>query len=109
MEALVQAVANPHRRQILRLVWDDELSSGQIASHFDITWPSISRNLKVLREAGLVRERRVGNQRLYQADRDALRPLEAILAEMWEEGLDRIARAVEAKPARWKAQRRERR
>lgn len=94
MPTLVDAVANPHRRQILRLVWEREMSSGEIASHFDITWPSISGNLKVLKQAGLVRERRVGNQRLYRADRVVARPVEALLRQMWEEGLDRMARSV---------------
>src|SRR6266581_926872 len=61
----LSALANPHRRQILRLVWDSELSAGQIAAHFDLAWPAISQNLRVLRDAGLVRERRQGNHRLY--------------------------------------------
>lgn len=104
MVTTIDAVANPHRREILRLVWNVELSSGEIAGHFDITWPSISRNLKVLREAGLVRERRDGNLRFYRADRKALRPLEGLLLGMWESDLDRLARIVETK-SRKKARR----
>ena len=90
VQATLRAVSTARRRAILRLVWSRELSAGQIASHFDVTWPAVSQNLKVLREAGLVRERRQGNRRLYRADRRALRPLEAILRQMWETDLDRL-------------------
>lgn len=96
METLIQAVSNPYRREILRMVWDDELASGEIADRLDITWPSTSRNLKVLKEAGLVSERRRGNHRYYRADRVALRPVEALLQEMWRANLDQVARLAEA-------------
>jgi len=54
MEAVLKAIAAPHRRQILSLVRDDELNAGQIASHFDVTRPAVSQHLRVLREAGLI-------------------------------------------------------
>ena len=95
MQALLDAVSTPRRREILRLVWDAERSSGEIASHFDASWPSISRSLRELRDAGAVIERRVANQRLYTADRDALAPLEAFLRQFWETGLDRIETAID--------------
>lgn len=94
-EAVLRAIANPRRRKILRLVWDRERSSGEIASHFDVTWPSISQNLQVLERAGLVRIRRDGTSRLYRADRERLRPLEAVLTAMWEADLDRLADLAE--------------
>lgn len=94
-EAVLRAIANPRRRRILRLVWDEERSSGEIASHFDVTWPSISQNLQVLERAGLVRIRREGTSRLYRADRELLRPLEEVLTAMWEADLDRLADLVE--------------
>lgn len=94
VEALLDAIGSPRRREILRLVWDDERSSGEIASHFDASWPSISRSLRALREAGAVRERRVGSRRLYRADREALAPLEAFLLQMWEGALHRIGQLV---------------
>lgn len=100
MEAALQAVANPHRRVILRLVWDAELSSSEIASHFRVSWPAISQNLKVLKEAGLVRERREGNRRLYRADRRSLRPLEAVLRDMWKRDLERLRDLAEAEEKR---------
>ena len=95
-DAALQAVTSPRRRQILRLVWDRELSSGEIAGHFDISWPAISQNLRVLKEAGLVRERRSGTSRLYRADRAALKPLEAYLRRMWAQKIDRLRLLAEA-------------
>ncbi|SRR6266511_6296175 len=94
-EATLRAVASPRRRQILRLVWSEERSSGDIASHFDVTWPAISQNLRVLEDAGLVRSRRSGTTRLYRADRARLGPLRAVLKRMWETDLDRLAELAE--------------
>ena len=79
----------------MRLVWDEEMSSRAIASHFDVTWPAISQNLRVLEIAGLVRTRREGTTRFYRADRARLGPLKAILTKMWEEDLDRLALLAE--------------
>ena len=90
------ALASPRRRLILRLVWEGERSAGQIAAAFEVSWPAISQNLRVLREAGLVRERRAGTSRLYSADRAALRPLEAYLRMMWTRDIDRLAALAEA-------------
>ena len=96
MEATLRAVNSRRRREILRLVWDRELSSGEIASHFDVTWPAISQNLKVLEDAGLVRARREGTARLYRADRRRLGALKSVLTTMWEVDLDRLAQLAEA-------------
>ena len=95
-EAALRAVVNPRRRQILKLVWDRELSSGEIASQFDVSWPAISQNLKALEAAGLVRLRREGTTRFYRADRRRLAPLKRILTAMWESDLDRLAQLAEA-------------
>ena len=95
-QAALQAISSPRRRRILRLVWDHELSSGDIASHFDITWPAISQNLRVLENAGLVRTRRVGTTRFYRADRAGLGPLKTVLMKMWDTDLDRLAELAEA-------------
>jgi DNA-binding transcriptional ArsR family regulator len=96
-QALLDAVASPRRREILRLVWTRELSSGDITAQIQASWPSVSRSLRALREAGVVRERRDGQQRLYKANREALKPLEKFLTQMWETGLDTIARDVDKK------------
>jgi len=95
-DAALRAVASPRRREILRLVWDRERSSSEIASHFDVSWPAVSQNLRVLEDAGLVRARRDGTRRLYRADRRRLRPLRAVLTRMWEADLDRLADLAEA-------------
>ena len=93
--AALEAVASPRRRAILKLVWDRELSSKDIASHFDVTWPAISQNLNVLKDAGLVIEKRNGTRRLYRADRKTLGPLEAALRAMWDMDIDRLAELAE--------------
>jgi DNA-binding transcriptional ArsR family regulator len=96
-ETLVRAATSPRRRQILQLVWDDELSSRQIASHFrDVTWQAVSLNLRVLRETGLVTERREGTRRLYRADRDRCAALESLLRAMWARDLERLGSVIEA-------------
>lgn len=91
---MLKAVANPRRREILRLVWDRELSAGEIAARFDVSWPAISQNLAILRRAGLVTERRQSNQRLYRADRHAAGSLALVLEEMWGRDLARLQDAV---------------
>jgi len=95
-EAALRAVASPRRREILRLVWDGERSSGDIASRLDVTWPAVSQNLRVLEQAGLVSTRKRGTTRLYRADRKRLGPLKAVLTQMWEADLDRLAQLAEA-------------
>jgi len=95
VQAHLKAISNPRRREILRLVWDRELSAGQIAARFDVSWPAVSQNLNVLRRAGLLSERREGARRLYRTDREALGPLEVVLRDMWEQDLDRLKDVVE--------------
>jgi DNA-binding transcriptional ArsR family regulator len=92
---MLDAIASPRRREILRLVWDEELSAGDIAGRFDVSWPAVSQNLGVLRKAGLLTERREANRRFYRADREALGPLQTVLQQMWSQDLDRLKRAVE--------------
>jgi DNA-binding transcriptional ArsR family regulator len=96
MEAALKAIAEPRRREILRLVWDAERSAGDIASHFDVSRPAISQHLRVLRTAGLLRERADGARRLYVADHDAFARLREELESFWTEGLAALKREVEA-------------
>jgi len=95
MDAL-QVVSEPRRREILRLVWSEELSAGEIAGRFDVTFGAVSQHLGILRDAGFLQLRRDGNRRLYRADRDRLGPLAQALEAMWTETLDRLADAVES-------------
>ena len=96
MEAALKAIAAPHRRQILSLVRDDELSAGAIAGHFDVTRPAVSQHLTVLKEAGLVDERRNGTRRLYRARPEGLLPIREFLEEFWDERLGVLKREAEA-------------
>lgn len=97
MDAALKALAEPRRREILRLVWGRELPATDIASNFqEVTRSAISQHLGVLREAGLVIERRVGTRRLYQANRDEMARLRTFLDEYWNDGLLRLRDAAEA-------------
>jgi DNA-binding transcriptional ArsR family regulator len=95
MEAALRAIAAPRRRQILTLVRDGELSAGEIAAQFDVTRPAISQHLNVLKEAGLVSERRNGTKRLYRARPDGLVELKAFLEDFWGERLEALKREAE--------------
>lgn len=95
MQNVLEAISNPRRREILRLVWDRELSAGEIASRFDVTWPAVSQSLGVLRRAGLVIERRDSTRRFYRADLARLGPLRLALEQMWADDLANLQRAVE--------------
>jgi DNA-binding transcriptional ArsR family regulator len=95
VEAALKAIAAPHRRTILRLVSDTELSAGEIAANFDLTRPAVSQHLGVLKEAGLVSERRNGTRRLYRARPEGLVELKAFLDEFWGERLEALKREAE--------------
>ena len=95
MEAALKAIAAPHRRQILSLVRDGELSAGEIAAHFDVTRPAVSQHLTVLKEAGLVDERRNGTRRLYRVRPEGLVPIREFLEEFWDERLGALKREAE--------------
>src|SRR5437868_11429786 len=97
MEVALRAIAEPRRREIFRLVWEAELSAGEIASHFEVTRPAISQHLGVLKEAGLVNERRNGTQRLYRARPQGLAELRAFLDGFWDEKLEALQREAERK------------
>jgi DNA-binding transcriptional ArsR family regulator len=93
-EAL-RALAEPRRRAILRLVARDELAAGEIAAAFDVTRTAVSQHLTVLRNAGLLSERRVGTRRLYRARPDGLAGLREFLDDMWASSLDVARRLAE--------------
>jgi DNA-binding transcriptional ArsR family regulator len=97
VQAILDAIVSPRRREILRLVWDRELSAGEIASRFEISWPAVSQNLGVLLKAGLIAERREANRRFYRAKPQALGSLRAAVEEMWAQDLGRLQRAVQGR------------
>jgi DNA-binding transcriptional ArsR family regulator len=94
-EAL-RALAEPRRRAILRLVAHDELAAGEIAAAFDVTRTAVSQHLTVLRNAGLLSERRAGTRRLYRARPEGLAGLREFLEDMWASSLDVARRLAEA-------------
>src|SRR3954449_8879711 len=91
-----EAVAQPNRRKILRLLSAGEQSAGTVASRFELTQPAISQHLKVLRETGLVSERRDGARRLYRVRSDGLSDLHGFLAEVMPARLEQLKAAAEA-------------
>jgi DNA-binding transcriptional ArsR family regulator len=95
VEAALRAIAEPRRRRILTLVRGTELSAGEIAAQFDVSRPAVSQHLTVLKEAGLVSERRNGTRRLYQARPEGLAELKAFLDGFWDERLAALKREAE--------------
>ena len=91
-----EAIAQPRRREIIRLLAEGELSAGDVAAHFDVTQPAISQHLKVLREAGLVSHRRDGSRRVYRLRPEGLGEVHGFLAEVWPAGLARLKAVAEA-------------
>jgi DNA-binding transcriptional ArsR family regulator len=95
-----EAVAQPKRREILRMLAGRELSATQIASQFEVTQPAISQHLKVLRDAGLVNERREGTKRLLSLRAEGLMELNDFLAAILPMGLERLKAAAEQEERR---------
>ena len=90
-----EAIAQPKRREILRLLAAGELSAGEVASRFAVTQPAISQHLKVLKEAGLVSERRDAQRRLFSVRPEGLADLHGFLADVLPAGLERLKQAAE--------------
>jgi DNA-binding transcriptional ArsR family regulator len=96
MDAALKALAEPRRREILRIVWSREVAASDIAAHFDVTRSAISQHLAVLKEADLVSERREGTRRYYRARTETMDELRAFLDDYWTSGLTRLKAAAEA-------------
>ena len=94
-EPMRSATFEPHRREILRLVGDDELAAGEIASHFELSRPAVSQHLRVLVDAGLLESRRDATRIIYRARPEGLAELREYLEEFWATGLHSLKRAVE--------------
>jgi DNA-binding transcriptional ArsR family regulator len=95
-----EAIAQPKRREILRLLAAGELSAGTIASQFAVTQPAISQHLRVLKQAGLISERRDGTRRLYSVRPEGLADLHSFLAQVLPAGLERLKQAAEEEERR---------
>jgi DNA-binding transcriptional ArsR family regulator len=95
MQAQLKAISDPTRRQILELVAARPMAAGEIAEHFPVSRPAISQHLGVLREAGLLIERREGTRRLYGVDVSGLAGIREFIDRFWRVGLDTLKDVAE--------------
>ena len=91
----LQLVSEPRRRQILRLLWQDERPVGELVAELDLSYAGVSQHLALLRDAGFVTVRRDGKRRLYRADLEQLGPLAGLLESFWRGRLDQLASLAE--------------
>ena len=99
--SVLATLASPRRQEILRLVWTDERTAGDIHRAMpDVTFGAVSLQLRALTEAGLVASRAVGRNRYYRARRDALGPVAKMLETMWDDALWRLKLAAELEHTR---------
>jgi DNA-binding transcriptional ArsR family regulator len=97
MDTAFRAMAEPRRREILKLVWTEEMPAAEIAAQFaDITRSAVSQHLGVLREAELILERRDGTRRLYRANHVEMDRLRRFLDDYWTDSLQRLQRLAES-------------
>ena len=107
---MLAAIASPRRCEILRLVWNEELSAGAIRRAMpDITFGAVSLQLRRLEEAGLVESRGEKQYRFYRARREALGAIGEMLERMWGDALWRLKLAAELEQTRRGPQPRKRR
>ena len=95
-----KAVADDSRRQVLQLLKDKERTPSEIATHFDFTLPALSTHLKVLRDAGLVSERKEGQNRYYSVNRKQLSEMMRFFDQFWDDRLKSLKEYVENKERR---------
>ena len=96
MDEVLRALAEPRRRAILGLVAHSELAAGEIAGYFEVTRTAVSQHLTVLKNAGLLTERKVATRRLYRARPEGLAGLRQFLDQMWASSLEVARDLVEA-------------
>lgn len=103
LNEVLNALAEPRRRDILELMRSGELSAGQVADHFpDVTRAAISQHLKVLEKAELVQVRREGTSRIYRTRPEGLQELQNYLEGFWDERLAKLKSVIEANERRRK-------
>jgi DNA-binding transcriptional ArsR family regulator len=99
--AVLDAIASPRRREILRLVWDEEQTAGAIHRAMpDVTFGAVSLQLRSLVEVGLVEVRAQRRNRFYRARQEALGPAAEILERMWDDALWKLKLAAELEETR---------
>ena len=101
MDTLLKAIAEPKRRDIIRLIWARELPAAKIAEYFpDVTRSAISQHLSVLKKNDVIHERRDGTRRLYSVNRGEIVKLRAFLDSFWSDSLERLRDLSESHPAK---------
>jgi DNA-binding transcriptional ArsR family regulator len=93
-----EALGDPTRRRIVELLADHERSAGELAGHFRVSRPAVSKHLRVLREAGVVHVRGDAQKRIYRLEPRALSTAEGWLArhrQFWEQRLDALETQIE--------------
>lgn len=99
--AVLDAIASPRRREILRLVWNEEQTAGAIHRAMpDVTFGAVSLQLRSLVEAGLLEARTAQRNRFYKARREALGPVAEMLEQMWDDALWKLKLAAELEETR---------
>jgi DNA-binding transcriptional ArsR family regulator len=99
--AILDAIASPRRREILRLVWRGEQSAGAIHRAMpDVTFGAVSLQLRTLIDAGLVEVRSEQRNRYYRARREAFGPAAQMLESMWDDALWKLKLAAELEESR---------
>jgi DNA-binding transcriptional ArsR family regulator len=106
--AVLRALAEPRRREILELVRLQEMAVGDIAQHFDVTRGAVSQHLGILKTAGLLSERRDGKRHLYRVRLEGFADLQAFLDQFWDIRLARLKEAAESATKRAQGHRRQR-
>lgn len=100
-QAVLSAIASPRRSELLRLVWTEERSAGDLHRAMpDVTFGAVSLQLKAMLAAGIVTARTEGRHRYYRADRQAVGPLAEALETMWSDSLWRLKLAAELEATR---------
>jgi DNA-binding transcriptional ArsR family regulator len=89
------ALGDPTRRAIFERLADRPRAVGELAREFPVSRPAVSQHLKVLKDAGLVIDRRAGNRRIYQLDPEGVGALRAYLDQFWNRALAAFQAAVE--------------
>ena len=90
-----EALGDPNRREILRLLGAEELAVGEIAEAMPISRPAVSRHLRLLKDAGLVAERAQGTRRIYQLQAEGLEAVQAYVQGVWGEAANRFRLVAE--------------
>jgi DNA-binding transcriptional ArsR family regulator len=97
----IEALGAPRRREILRLVWQQERSAGDLHRALgDVTFGAVSQHLRILSDSGLLLRREEGRKRFYRAQKEALGPLQEWLETMWSDALYRLKIRAEMEQAR---------